>query len=461
MKAFISICALAAAAFANPFGLDFGEAENDSSFGHHGKPAKYKAMESIVHPWKESGDNAHQALWFDGLKDLLEEVGREMEVSSELELARSLDMEMGEMGMMDPFGEMSKIKRPEMDQDEMAMRVIMQSTPEMCPLCAKEGHALGHEDHKRVLAKLRERVMGKGKCVQRMHLKEQEMESDLDIMMSCEMCMSEGSTRHHKEHMMEKEQAAGPCPLCRAEGNNRNHVEHLDLMKLATAMDFVPTKDNNEMNKKSTKTPKGLKLMMDMLDMHRDMVIASKAEAQLTRDRRQRVPTEKLAFEFIFSDSDDIFGEGMDSDDSIMTDSFDMMKMKRSDPVRDFHRRLGEPADELEDEPAEDESVWEKIIRNIRDLLGMGGEAPAMKYGSGADDNDDEENGMKDLAGIVAMLLLLFVGLLLVSFGAVEFLAVIFGEGDSSAGYQVLSYDAEERMILQMEDGGHKGGIAI
>jgi hypothetical protein len=121
-----------------------------------------------------------------------------------------------------------------------------------------------------------------------------------------------------------------------------------------------------------------------------------------------------------------------------------MMKMARADPPRDFRRRAGEPADDSADEDDDmEESLWEKIVRNIRDLFGMG-------EGSSAFADDGES---RNLGAILAMLLLLFVGLLLVSFGLVELLSVVLGERDGSAGYEPLGYDAEERMILNMEDG--------
>lgn len=472
----------AAIAAAHPFALDFSD--DDRSYGHHGKPAEYKAMDGIVHPWREAGSGdrknvvvsdplaALHALW-------LEDMDR-------------LDYELADtVGVMDPFNELhvdlKKPSRPadsDAEEDE-AMLTIMESTPDMCPLCAKEGHALGHDAHKKILARLREKLVGKDK--------NKKDEEEKKMMMGCELCMAEGNTRNHKEHLALKESS---CPLCRAEGTKEHHAKHAALLSLAQELSFEPKSKSKESSgcrlcraegstrnhskhaellrmaerKSSMQGPeyrKGLRRMLEMLGEHKDLAIAAKAEAQWARDRRQRSAME-MNFDFSFDDDLDMMDMDMNMD-IFASMPYDMMQMKRGEPLRDFHRRAGEPADEdNEDEDNEEESLLDKIIRNIRDLLGLDDED--SMYARMDDDNEDAE-GSKDLAGIIAMLLLLFVGLLLVSFGLVELLSLLMGEEGSNNGkaYQPLSFDAEERMILEMEDGlamsmrkeASKGAISI
>lgn len=437
-----SVFALASLALAHPFGLDFED--DDHSYGHHGKPADYKAMDGVVHPW------AKNKVVMDPMEAMLNEMFMDDEE---------------DFGMLDLLERKApKIADP-MD-DDMAMLTIMESTPDMCPLCAKEGHALGHDDHKKLLAKLR------AKLVSEMNSKKKpSAEEDLMTLLSCDLCQAEGSTHNHKEHHM--------CPLCKAEGSVMNHKKHAALLELAKELEWEKPKEKHfgcklckhegsdrnhskhlelaaALKKKASMESKasvdilrqqqaysaGLKRIIDIVDEHRDMMVASMAEAQFARDRKESPSMEPaLIFEYVFDDEDKMFTDFEDEADFMAPfEPAEMMKMVRSDPPRNFRRRAGEPADEEEDD--EEESLMDKIIRNIRDLLGM-------DKMSSSSEEDGEDLG--EFAGIFAMLLLLFVGLLLVSFGMVELISAVFGENGEHAGYQSL--DAEERMILDMEDG--------
>lgn len=460
----LSVIALVSLVWAHPFGLDFED--EDRSYGHHGKPAEYKAMDGIVHPW------AKNKVVMDPMEAMLAE----------------LFVDDDSFGMMDLL-ERKEPKKAEFMDDDMAMLTIMESTPEMCPLCAKEGHALGHDDHKKLLAKLREKLVLDTNKKRSDGLLKSTAEEDLMTLLSCDMCQAEGSTHNHKDHHIcpmcqaegsVKNHEMHECPLCQAEGSMMHHEKHIALLKLAKELEWEKPKEkhfgcklcNTEgtdrnhskhlelaaaLKKKISMEKKapldilrqqqaysaGLKRIIDIVDEHRDRMVASMAEAQLARDRKNSPSLESgLIFEYVFDEQDKMFTD-FEDDDMFMApfEPFEMMKMVRSDPPRDFRRRAGEPADEIDED--EDESLIEKIIRNIRDLLGM----DSMSTSSKEEDSDQ----LGEFGGILAMLLLLFVGLLLVSFGMVELISAIFGEKDTHAGYKSL--DADERMILDMEDG--------
>lgn len=478
------LIALAAVVAAHPFGLDFEEDVVDRAYGHHGKPAEYKSLEGIVHPWREAGGRqnvvvsdplaALHALW-------LEDMDR-------------LDYELADtVGVMDPFGELhvrmeaKKEPRPaasDSDEEDMAMLTIMESTPDMCPLCAKEGHALGHDAHKKLLARLREKLVREEKDKKEKKNKAMAAkDDDMATMLGCELCMAEGNTHNHKEHLAVKECG---CALCKAEGTQEHHATHQALLTLAKELSFAPkpkrpesgcrlccaegtTRNHSkhaELARMAEHKPRldagcsgELRRMLALLDEHRDVAIAAKAEAQWAKDRRQRTAVPEISFEFAFDDMHMDMDMDMMDDDLFSHMPYDMMKMTRPEPPRDFHRRLGEPADDMDmddEDEEEEESLWDRIIRNIRDILGMDEDAMYARL-----DSEDGAGEMKDLGGIIAMLLLLFVGLLLVSFGLVELLSVLLGEDGSAGKYQALSYDEEERMILDLEGGAAAAAAAM
>lgn len=499
MKAFVLLAA--ACALAHPFGLEF---EDDETFGHHGKPAAYGKSKVVMDP----------------LAALLSEFWME-------------DVMENPMGMMDPFGEHSMEKsklaeKKEMD-DDADMLIIMESTPEMCPLCMKEGHALGHEDHKLFLAKLRRKLLAEDKirqskiaatkaeveatmescelCKAAGHIENHE--EHLKEMSACPFCKAAGSHDHHKEHRVVMEEMKDVCPMCKAEGNILKHAEHEKEMKgcalcqaegnihnrsehscalckaegntkdhamhkklfaMAKELEFEQPKmekkhmdcllckhEGTEMNhhkhielakilkikasmehdetaemlRHQEKYRTGMARISNLLDDHRDMMIAAKAEAQFKKDREEASSPMIIMSEFDFD---------WDWEEPAM-------KMEMKMPARDFKRRAGEPADADEDEEEEEhESLLDAIMRNISDL-----------FGSFSD---------SDMAGAIAIFLIFFVGILLTSLGIVEIIAHFSGESSGMDYAPLSSLDVEERMILEMEDGmvarpkGH-GSISI
>ncbi len=476
------LLAIATCILAHPFGLEFDH-DSDNSYGHHGKPANYKTYEGIIHPWSDkSGKNKIimdpkdelMNMWFDNM--------------------------LNEMINID-----DKKKRNEED-DEEAMLAIMQSTPEMCPLCSKEGHSLGHEEHKMFLAKLREKLFGedKKKEVKEMiddtmmsctmcqaeghkhnHKKHEEL---MESMKTCPMCKAEGHNMNHKVHMKQKmEMEEDSCPLCKAEGSTMNHDAHNIILNLAKEMELPGLKElaekensftcklckhegTDKNHKKHLEMAEGLKIksiadklasmklvnkqqdyrnglkkMLDMFDEQRDIMIATIAESQMKKDRKHRIFVEpkivefSLDFDLGFDSDEDSFGLDLGIHDfdwgmESLTMPFAEMSASKM-PTRDFHLY-----DDDEDKDGEDtdDSLWDRILKNIRDLFG---------FNTAGKDKQGKEGGFDELGGIIAMLLLLFVGLLLVSFGLVELITVIFGE--EKLNYERL--DAEDRIILGMD----------
>jgi hypothetical protein len=233
---------------------------------------------------------------------------------------------------------------------------IMESTPSMCPLCAQEGHSLGHEDHKRALLKLREKMNGDNK---------KKVEADVS------------------------------CPLCRAEGNVKNHKDHEALLSLASAFDWELPEGYEPQSASS-----GCKLCRQegTIKNHAQHKKAILAEEDLFED-----------LEFYQFD-DDCF-----------------LDLWKEDPIRDF------TLDE-DEEDREEPSLWERIIKNIKDLLGV-------------ESLEGEAGDWKEIGGVIAMILLMFTGLVLVSFGLIELVAALLGDSGRDE-YVRLDFDAEERMVL-------------
>jgi len=432
------ICLLLSFLAAHPFGLEFLEEEGDRSYGHHGLPADYnKVMEGgIIHPWDE---------------------GRRRRLSGG---RRGNSVTMDPMTELFDLTDFMDTKKKSKDEDELAVLTIMESTPEMCPLCAKEGHTLGHEEHKRFLTKLREKMLGKAHSTCALCAKEGTVQNH--EMHSCALCKAEGSTEHHGLHkkLMDLATELGfengehkhdfGCKLCNKEGTGKNHKKHIELMASLKNRIEREQMNSGDVLREEEGYRKILKKITDLLDEHRDMQIAAIAEARLTKDRHQRVPS--MMTEFIFGEDD--FSYDDDEEGLFDFDGFEMMKSVKADPPRNFHRRPGEPADRIAFDDFEDdedgekkESLWEYILRNLKDMFGL--ESTTM---------EDDDEASSDFGLIIAMILLLFTGLLLVSFGIVELFAAFLGDDSANGGkYQPLDYDAEERMIL---DGEH-GQIAI
>lgn len=421
--------ALAAACVAgHPFGLEFEDDVFDETFGHHGAPAKYgRALDAHPLPGKPVS-----RIVMDPLEDLMKSLGV---------LAASDDDE-------------------DLEED-MAMLAIMDSTPDMCPLCAKEGHALGHDAHKKVLAGLRARMVAEAAGPSRQA--------------ACPLCKAEGHTRGHAAHeVLLKVGQAAACPLCRAEGHAHNHGSHEALLALAEAMAVeLPSKPKDfgcrlcnaegsaKHHRKHEKLAadlgksalelhqrnyeEGLSTMMALASGQEAGSIAARAEKQYAQDRQRMYMDEPRVVEFIFD---------WDMPTFMDMPAGEMLASRRAEPRRDLHRRAGEPADDLDDTDDEDadekESLWEYILRNLKDMLGMSGAASSAG------------SGLMDFFTTFAMVLVAFTGCMLLGLGVLEIRDAVWGTaGDKgAAGYRSLA--ADERMMLDMEEGmAERGSIAL
>ena len=427
--------------------LGLVDAKEDRSFGHHGKPAEYSAVvldggivkpwlkeakspweevmeikEGIVHAWEEKRKKRHL-----GRKDIKNSI-----VMNPLAWIDGDDLM--EFSMMDviALGEMDKIKSDseEEQEEDLAMLSIMESTPDLCPLCHKEGHSLGHEEHKKFLAKLRKEGTAP--------LKITKDEESAKIMKSCKLCQAEGHVLNHKDH---KEIAE--CPLCKAEGHIQNHALHESFLAAATAFDW----------KFGTESKKNV---ADDLDL----VLASRAEESFKEDLLKQ----DLKEESFLDDLKKFFGGGKDPkadeldvlivematipemeifmDEAGIWGSNPFMAASRlAEPKRNFHLDLDEDEKdkpEDDDEGEEDgRSFWERLLDGLNEWFG-----------------GESAGGMHEVGRQIAIFLFVFVGLFLTTLGIYELASALMG-GDSE--YERLK---EEELMLEMES-GRKGAIAI
>lgn len=325
--------------------------EYDESFGHHGKPAKYGAAAEggVIHPWRQESDD---------------------------------------------------------EEEDLAMLTIMESTPEMCPLCAQEGHSIGHDEHKKVLAKLRQKML---QSTTNKNNKKEKV---------CPLCKAAGSEKDHGKHA-ELMKEAKSCPLCRAEGHIHNHGDHRKAAEASGCLECQAMGHTHD--HASHKCP------------------LCKAEgSSANHGHHQLLMT--LAESISLLDRLDNF----DADDDGLDGMMDFARTVTADkmPIRDFSLRAGQPKDEPINDDDEGDSLFGRIIKNIKDLLGLG---PST--------SEDGEN----VGGTVAVIILLFVGTTLLSLGIVEMLSA-FLDGQQQQQYEGLP-DDDDRMFLDMEE--QKGAIQL
>jgi hypothetical protein len=425
--------------------------KEDRSFGHHGKPAEYAhALEGgIVKPWAKEAKSPWDEIM--EIKEGIVHAWREKKratakkeaIKNKVEmrpLAWIDDNDMMEFSMMDiiALGE-TELKPEEKkhssdEEDDLAMLSIMESTPDLCPLCHKEGHSLGHEEHKKFLAKLRK----EGNAP----LKVSKDEASAKIMKSCKLCQAEGHVLNHKDHL--KAEAMEACPLCKAEGHSEHHALHESFLAAATEFDWKFGADSKKAD---------------------DLELISRAEKSFREDLlggRADVKADSL-----WDDLKKFFGgddeDGKEDDlDILIVEMATIPEMevfmdeagvwgrnpfmaasRLSEPERNFHLDDDEDEGEGEDGDKEDErSLWERLLDNLKEWFGG--------------ESSSSDSSLYEVGRNIAIFLFMFVGLFLTTLGIYEVASALMG-GDSS-DYERLR--DEEQLMLEMES-GRKGAIAI
>lgn len=421
-------------------------AKEDRSFGHHGKPAEYSSTAvldgGIVKPWLKEAKNPWEEI-MEIKEGIVHAWEKKKKLTAKKSIKNKIEMnplvwidedKMMEFSMMDiiALGEMEKEeKSQEEEEDDLALLSIMESTPDLCPLCHKEGHSLGHEDHKKFLAKLRK----EGNAP----LKVTKDKETAKIMKTCKLCQAEGHALNHKDHKKINE-----CPLCLAEGSIHNHSLHESFLAAASEFDWSFGAES----KKKKAENELLMISVAEKSFKEDLLKRDIKEASFLDDLKKFFGGAKdpkddeldlLIVEMATIPELEVF---MDAAEIWGSNPF-MAASRLAEPERNFHLDLddedgeGKPDEDEEDGEEDGRSLFDRILDGLKEWFG-----------------EESGDGICDAGRQIAIFLFVFVGLFLTTLGIYELASALMGGEDE---YEKLR---EEELMLEMES-GRKGAIAI